>query len=344
MPLPFRNIICGVFILFGATAVFAQDDEATRYPLAGIPILDCAPHSPAPQDTCLVRLPPRFGLADLQSDALGPVEGAFRLVKPGRVNFPDDVNLSATLLLVDLSPGPNAGRRSTFEFEKELLLALVEELPRTELIAIYGFNEDLRLFQDFTTDLDTLADTIDALELGGSNTRIGTFVSDSITVLADRDDILLRNLILVSDGQEEGSTNLDDVVAKAIEEGVVISAVGSFWRSFGSSENGAGMDYLRALTEGTSGITAQAQLDRPNDARTEAQAFGNTIFEAIQASGLILPDGEPQPSTITMILNEPVLGAPGDFRESEISAVFRPVQATLESPQKMRVCPQNLKS
>ena len=244
----------------------AQSSSDSRYPVSGITILNCAPDKPAPENSCTLRLPPGHKARGLKSDPTGDKSAEFQFARSSSSKFPDDLSLSATILLVDLSPGPNRGRARTFTSEKTLIAEVVEGLPRGELVAIYGFNERLVRLQDFTTRKSALLDTVDNLTLGGSNTLIGTFVSDSISILAERDDVLFRNILLVSDGDDEGGQPVSEVSQLAVENQVIVSTLGSFWRPIGSSQNGAGIAYMRALAQNTMGVYGQAPLQNPTEA------------------------------------------------------------------------------
>lgn len=304
-----------------------------RYPSEGIAILDCAPPSPAPEASCVLRVPPGHGRETPRAEARGDgAEPAFRLVGAGRNGFPDGLDMSVTLVLIDLSPGPQGGRRRTFETEKALIGEFVANLPATEPVAIYGFNQRLELLQDFTTDHGALRDTVSGLELAGTNTRIATFVSDAVSILAERDDAVLRNIVLISDGQEEGREPVAEVVGAAIDAGVVVSALGSFWRPVGSEETGAGMDFLESLARDTSGISGQAILRQEEAASAAVARFGADYADALRNSGLIMPQGEPTDAVISLVLREPVKGQAGAYRDSEISVSYLPNGIPQETP------------
>ena len=308
----------------GPTPGVAQGSEAdSRYPESGIAILNCAPGDPAPENSCTLRVPPGHKARGLKSDPTGDKDAEFQFARSSSSKFPDDVTMSATILLVDLSPGPNRGRARTFAAEKAMIAEVVEGLPATESVAIYGFNERLVRLQDFTTRKSSLLDTVDDLELGGSNTLIGTFVSDSISILTDRDDVLFRNILLVSDGDDEGGQPVSEVAALAVENQVIVSTLGSFWRSIGSSQNGAGIAYMRALAQDTMGVYGQAPLQNPTEAGRVAGEFVQAYQAALRDSGLILPVGDVGAADISVTLEEPVLGQ-SELEPRNISVSFEP--------------------
>lgn len=328
-----KNLRFTLAVVFGAfaamaTPAIAQDAiAAERYPDGGISILDCSPAEPAPADSCTLRVPPGYKVGRLESDGTGDQEAEFQFVRQDSARFPDGLTLSATILLVDLSPGPNGGRRATFQTEKTLISEIVKGLPKTESVAIYGFNEGLQLLQDFTTDQAALLSAVDKLSLGGTNTLIGTYVGDSVKILAGRDDVLFRNIVLVSDGQDEGGQPVSEIVAQAVENEVIVSTLGTYWRPVGASASGEGIAYMLALADGTLGQTATAALRNPNAAGEATGKFVATYQSALRGSGLILPVGEPQPASISVRIEEPVVGQP-NLVSRDVSVSFRPTAAT----------------
>lgn len=315
---------------------WAQDgnigDGARRYPAEGLAILNCAPSDPVPTDSCVLWYPPFYKEGRLSSEKLGEVKGEFKMSREGRNDdFPDGLRQSATLLLIDLSPGPVAQgrfrRSQTFDQEKAFLKQIVNALPRGADVAIYGFNERLTRIQAFTDDRGQLRDAIDGLTLGGSNTRLAASIGDSIDVLARENGALLRDLIVVSDGDEEGQMGSRSVIDKAINAGVRISTIGAFWRRPGDSLAGAGLDKLEVFSAATAGARVQAYLRREGGGTAAVEQFAGALATSIERSGLILPKGTPQPALIKLTYQEPVPGAANDYRTVEASAEFHPAQS-----------------
>lgn len=320
--------IVSIFI-FGVTTGWAQSTElqegpSTRYPEAGIAILDCAPAAPAPEDSCVVRVPPRQLRGNLRVSHIGDEAGKFEFARPGDALFPSDITLSETIVLIDLTPGPQGQRRATFKTEKKLIRQFVAALPVGERIAIYGFNEKMHRLADFSTDRFAVLTAIDALTLTGTNTRISTFTKDAISILSGRDQAILKNLFVISDGEEEGERNAAEVTEAAIKANVSVSALGIFWRPVGHAATGSGMDYLRSLTEGTLGASVQLQLNRPAEAGTALADFQSYLSASMSSSGLILPVGTPRAADIVVTIKKPVIGVAGSFQDQELRVRFTP--------------------
>lgn len=315
-----------------AIPAWAQDDTASRYPAEGIAILDCDPNPPAPQDSCLVQLPPLMTRADLQTQG----EAEFTFARPGSPDFPADVALSGTIVLIDTTPGQGGARRGTFTQERALIKSFVESLPRGEQIAIYGFSDTIRQLNDFTTDRSVLAQTIDDLELDGDNTRIRSSVLDAIDVLKERNGFLMKNILLITDGDEEGFAGADEISTAAIAAGIPISALGIEWRAIGVSRTAQAEDYLERITDAAQGETVMVRVRRGDEATEQATGFGEQIRTARRGSGLILPQGEARPATIFVTLKEPLPGGTGE-RSQEVQVQFIP--ETLPEPEPEPVDP-----
>ena len=321
-----------LIFIFGTGSSWAQSNELqegspTRYPETGIAILDCEPAAPAPEDSCVVRIPPRQLRGNLRVSHIGDETGKFEFARPGDRLFPNDITLSETIILIDLTPGPQGQRRKTFKVEKKLIRQFVEALPSGERIAIYGFNEKMQRLADFTTDRFTVLKAIDALKLTGANTRISTFTKDAISILAAREQAVLKNLFIISDGEEEGERNANEVTDAAIKANVSVSALGAFWRPVGHALTGSGMDYLRSLTDGTLGASVQLQLNRPIESGKALADFQSYLSASMSSSGLILPVGTPHAADIVVTIKEPVIGVEGDFQDQELRVRFTPSKA-----------------
>lgn len=323
---------CLVALAVLGPAMAEAQTAPVRFPETGLPVLDCAPAAPAPTDSCLLRLPVGASFDGLSKTSLTDVEASFRQVREGRAGFPDGVETSATLLLVDLSPGLGGGRRPTFETERAILTDFIEAMPSGAEVAIYGFNEGLRRIADFTSNRSDLIAAVEELQLDGTNTRIASSVAEGVGVLAARDDVLLRNLVVVSDGQEEGGRSVAEVTGAAVDANVSISAIGAFWRPVGSVKTGRGMDYLEELTEATGGFAQQVILRQNAAAIGAAANFSVAYATALRNSMLILPEGEPAPATISLDLTVPEFSDLDQTVVRPIEVLFTPAQADEAPP------------
>jgi len=324
--------IVSLFV-FGATTVWAQSTELqegspTRHPETGIAILDCAPAVPAPEDSCVVRIPPRQLRGTLRAAPIGEKTGKFEFVRPGHQLFPKDLTLSETIVLIDLSPGPTVDRtKAPIKTEQKLIREFVKSLPVGERIAIYGFDGKMHRLVDFTTDRSVALNAIDTLKFSGVNSRITTFSKEAISILAGRDRAVLKNLFVISDGEEEGLFNAGEVTSAAIKANVSVSTLGMFWRNSGNRVTATAMDNLSKLTNGTLGASVELNLKRPADANRALTEFQSVLNSSMSSSGLILAVGTPYEADITVPMQVPVSGVAGSYQSQDISVRFIPVKA-----------------
>ena len=334
-----RSFFCAVnarFVRFGlavATAFIAGDlaaqeaDVVSRFPDQGIAILDCQPALPAPENSCVLRVPPDQLRGRIRSAQVGDQHADFDFATPNDDRLGEGIALSETIILVDLTPGPNGQRRRTFAQEKGLIRQFVEALPNEGRVAVYGFNEELIRLLDFTRSRQSVLEAVDALTLSGTNTRISTYTKDVVDILSERNSAILKRVFVISDGDEEGTGDIAAVKEAAIASNVSISAIGTFWRAVGSREIAAGRDFLRALTEPTLGSSVEVLLQRPDEAREKVVEFSDLVKSSIEGSGLILPDGPVRAADIMVTLKVPETGVAGSYRDLEVKVRFTPFAA-----------------
>ena len=316
----------------GTTAV------ATRFPAEGLAVLDCAPKAPAPADSCVLRVPPSRERDRISKVETGAAKGDFAL-KRDLAEIDPALRLAETMVLIDTTPALGLARKPSWPRERGVIAEVLRGLPAGQPVALYGFSESLERLSDFTTDHEALARIVETLELRGSNTRIATSTRDAIDVLAARSSTVLRNLIVISDGQEEGNRTIAEVSLAAAEKGVTISTLGLFWRPVGVVENGSGLDYLQKLSEGTLGVSKGIELQSRDKGRVAADVaeFLATVNRAADSSGLIVPKGAPVEADITVTLRKPRAGVPGVYDEELITARFTP--EALRNPPEVKPAP-----
>jgi hypothetical protein len=322
----FASATVGLTSFGGPVAAQDADTPPVRVPTEGISVLDCDPVPPAPADSCIVRVPPNQQRGKLSRKSTGARDAQFEFVRSGDDLFPDGIDLSATVLLIDRTPTPGAGggRRATWDLERAQIRRLVQALPQGELLAVYTFDEALQRVVDFTQDRDRVLEAVDGIELEGLNTRIATNTQEVINVLDRRDDLLLKNVIVVTDGREEGTSAMRELNRRAQEAGVTVSALGMIWSRPGDSSVSSDLDFLRTLTQGSLGSYRAVRLRLPEDARGEVGRFIDDYNSSIGGSGLIMPVGDPAPADITVTLRVPVPGDEGNFDTRRVTARFTP--------------------
>lgn len=320
--------ISRTFIAVAAALVFASSAQAqdgkTRAPATGLAILDCAPAKPAPEDSCLVRVPSGNERGGMSFRSLGDTQADFEFVKDVD-ELPGNLTLSATMVLIDLSVGDRSGRVRSWSRERDLISRVVTNLPPDEKVAIYGFGNDIVELSPFSTSRSRAEDVVKSLEIKEQNTRLVANSTRAIELLSEQDDVLLKNLILITDGDEEGLATVEEISAAAEKAGVSVSALGMFWRAQGNARTTRGIDVLKRLTDPQQGLMEEVFLQNQQTANTVVSSFIRTYGNSVKGSGLIVPVGDAAPARITIDMIEPVVGQPGQTQTKSYSAEFQPV-------------------
>lgn len=299
---------CALVLWLGASAAAAQTVGETRSPLTGLAVVDCAPVAPAPEDSCTLRIPPLHARGDMRGSGAG-----FSFVRATDSLFPRGIHPSATMLLVDRTPGPSGARKPWLPLEKALIARLIAGLPPQELTAVYSFDEGgtLQPLAPFTEQREQAIAGVDALKTGGVNTHIALNLLDAIKILAERDDVLFRNIIVVTDGEEEGLFD-DRVHETAIDARIAVSSLGFFWRASGSADIGRAKNYLETrITTPSFGLSETVMPRDRRQAEAAVDGFVAQYTSALSQSGLIVPEGAPEVADLVVETQAPKIGAPG---------------------------------
>jgi VWFA-related protein len=182
---------------------------------------------------------PIFGLGAENFSVVGDLVGRANIV---RVENITDDNLTFDVVLAVDTSSSMAG--TPFERAREAALRFVEEAGSNARIAIVTFDNSVRLVQDFTSDRDTLVNTLNNLGFGGQ-TRLYDGALQAINTAADGGNPR-RVVILLSDGAEFGGRSRAEreaALAAAVGRGVPVYTIGL----------GFGFDrtYLQQVSGGT---------------------------------------------------------------------------------------------
>ncbi|WP_120634889.1 FHA domain-containing protein [Ruegeria sp. EL01] len=326
-----RTLLAVAAALALSATAHAQEGK-TRAPATGLAILDCAPSAPAPDDSCLVRVPSGNERGGMSFRSLGDEQADFEFVK-SVAELPGNLTLSATMVLIDLSVGEGSGRVRSWSRERDLIERVVSNLPPDEKVAIYGFGNDIVELSPFSTSRFRAEDVVKSLEIKEQNTRLVANATRAVELLSQQDDVLLKNLILITDGDEEGLATVAEISEAAENAGVSVSALGMFWRAQGNARTTRGIDVLKRLTDPQKGLMEEAFLQNPSDAGSVVSSFIRSYGNAVKGSGLIVPVGDPAPARITIDMIEPVVGQPGQTQTQSYAAEFQPVTVAAEQPE-----------
>ncbi len=132
----------------------------------------------------------------------------------------EDVPLSMGILM-DLS---GSMRRKLDQVNKAALVFIRSSNPQDQVFMI-GFNDEVELIQDFTSDIDEIADALDNTVVTG-----GTALYDAIYLgvqKAHTGSKAKKAIVVISDGEDRDSYyKLDELVAKVQESDVQVFCVG----------------------------------------------------------------------------------------------------------------------
>ena len=126
----------------------------------------------------------------------------------------------AAAILMDMS-GSMEGK---FGLVRAAAASFIDQIRADDQVAVYGFNNKVRLYQEFTNIRD-ISEYVWEAEAEGL-TRLYDCMSDAIDALVKREE-KRRAILLISDGWDSASqkASLDSVMKKALGGGVVVYAL-----------------------------------------------------------------------------------------------------------------------
>ena len=295
-----------------ATAAFAQSEAepVVRAPDTGIAVLDCGLKLSADDAYCAVRMPAGATLEALSATNDATVE----LVKHGNSDYPDGMSLGHTLIILDTSQGARALARSRhFDKEKEAIKTFIGGFPDRAHIALATFHEQgsLKIVQDFTIAPRRVERALDDVKLEGTSTHISEAVRDGVKILAAQDTSFVKNLVIFSDGQDEGVDIVNDVKAFADENNVVVSAIALTLTPTGLPKTGRDRSYLNEFVQDGFGVFAAVQASRRTLDTEELADVGNAgsvIARSMLRSGVLMSEDNFESTEITLEVNVPLVG------------------------------------
>lgn len=132
----------------------------------------------------------------------------------------EDVPVSMGILL-DLS----GSMRNKFEQTNKAALAFIRASNPQDQVFLVGFNDEVELLQDYTSDIDEITDSLDNTIVSG-----GTALYDAIYVgveKAQKGVMPKRAVVVITDGEDRDSYyKLDELIAKVQESDVQVFCIG----------------------------------------------------------------------------------------------------------------------
>jgi len=121
--------------------------------------------------------------------------------------------------------------------------SILQGLSRTDRAAVYRFNGDIKLLNNFTSDKEEISRSVRSIQRVGSKTRLYDAIYDSISLL-DRLRSRRRAVIVFTDGTDDGSSiKADDVIAESKEKKIPV-----YFVSYGA--RGSKISRIAKLTGG----------------------------------------------------------------------------------------------
>jgi Ca-activated chloride channel family protein len=126
----------------------------------------------------------------------------------------------AAAILIDMS----GSMEYRFGLVRGAAASFIEQIRDNDQVAVYGFNNQVRLFQDFSNSRDITDYIWDAR--AEDTTRMYDCIDEAIDALAKREE-KRRAVLLISDGWDSSSrkASFDSVMKKAYDAGVTIYSV-----------------------------------------------------------------------------------------------------------------------
>lgn len=296
-------------------------DGSARAPETGLAAVDCGATLPSNEALCAVRMPIGATLESITATEDVKLE----LVKHGSTKYPN-VSLGDTLLILDTSQGARAlARPLHFDKEKEAIKTFLAALPDGVKVALATFHEQgsFKIVQDFTLLPSRIEVALDEVELNGATTHIADAVRDGVKVLSAQQGGLNKNLVIFSDGRDEGVDTPENVKAFATESNVAVSAVALTLTPSGSEETGRDRSFLKQFTDDDFGVFVAIQASNTalaTDELTEVSDAGALIAGSMLRSGILVSEDNFKSTDVTVTMNVPLVGYDGVTQPVSYSA------------------------
>ncbi len=329
-------IVCAALLTMPTTQVgYAQSSGN---------LLNCQTELRGGYTGCSLRMPAGYTAKSISAKKLNgdAYSRSWRLLDAEDLRDNTKVDMSGTLILVDVSTSSPTRRANFKRNEIPAIKALVEAMPRDELVALSVFGGDLKELVPFTRDRTQLMTALDELELTETNTLIRLNLSEAMKLVAAQTSFIFGSVVLVSDGMEEPTDEplqsklelLKDLVQDAKAKRISVSVMGSFWQGRGSPDIAAGRTYLSAISEGTGGEFEAVEYGKPNevDGRV-SQLAGKLRSVRTETKLVVLRDGEAaEPALVQVEIERPVALGSSQTVEETLSDDFSPEQVSPDEP------------
>jgi VWFA-related protein len=234
----FKKLLLTLVVLIAIVSTAAMQDAAPRVEITGVNASDLPTVTVTANVFDSLGQPVR-GLTAADFSLVGEVANLGTIVDVANVT--DDELAFSVVLMIDTS---SSMYERPFLAAQEAARVFVNSIGPNDPVAVYDFDSDVVLVQDFTTDKTALLSAIDSITLGGKTALYGAGLEGVIT--ASESGNSRRAVILLSDGSEYGAVSnalRGDALQEALQRGVPVYTIGLGY--------GADRTYLQELAEGT---------------------------------------------------------------------------------------------
>jgi len=181
----------------------------------------------------------------------------------------------AAAILIDTS----ASMDYKFGLVRAAAASFIDHIREDDQVAVYGFNDQIRMFQDFS-DLHDISEYVwDAK--AENNTRLYDCADEAILALEKRSE-KRKAILLISDGWDTTSrkASFDSVMKKSLARGIVIYTIDLIEDSarLGSGSETVGLRRGQSEMREFAGQTGGRYLHTPQGDKLE-EAFGGIVDE-----------------------------------------------------------------
>ncbi len=190
---------------------------AAASPFIEINSVDATSDYPSIKVLFTVKNLPKSQSGDLTEEHISLFEDGYRVNHTKLLSMSDQKDFLYMVFSLDSSK--RCGREMLTKF-KESAKEIINRANPNDKIAIYRFNEEVLMLNNFTNSKSELMRSIDRMRTIGSKALLYNAIYDSIDFIS-RDSGSRRAVIIFTDGRDDGSSvSADDVISLAKDSGI----------------------------------------------------------------------------------------------------------------------------
>ncbi len=190
---------------------------AAASPFIEINSVDAASDYPSIKVLFTLKNLPKGQSGDLTDEHISLFEDGYRVNHTKLLSMSDQKDF--LYMVFSLDSTRRCGRDMLTRF-KESAKEIITRANPNDKIAIYRFNEEILMLNNFTNSKSELMRSIDRIRTSGSKALLYNAIYDSIDFIS-RDSGSRRAVIIFTDGRDDGSSvSADDVISLAKDSGI----------------------------------------------------------------------------------------------------------------------------